>query len=289
MKSKILILTPVYKDWNNLYKLLIKINKIFSDILVQKFDLIVIDDFSNERINLKKLKFSNIKKIKIIKLAKNVGSQRAIAIGLKFIQKFYQKNYNVITIDSDGQDNPFGIERLIRKNEENNFSIVATRGQRKEPLWFKIFYEVYCLIIFLFSLKKIRYGNFSLLRSNDVNKVLKDNNLWNAFPPTLSVNLKNIIFLTIDRQKRFSGKSKMNFFGLLYHALRVFSVLRYSILLLSFLYLLVFYKIFFFLNTFIFFLLFSILLLFNFSNFTLGLSNNKKLLKNFKKIKILHY
>ena len=289
MKSRILILTPVYKDWNNLYKLLIKINKIFSDILVQKFDLIVIDDFSNERINLKKLKFSNIKKIKIIKLAKNVGSQRAIAIGLKFIQKFYQKNYNVITIDSDGQDNPFGIERLIRKNEENNFSIVATRGQRKEPLWFKIFYEVYCLIIFLFSLKKIRYGNFSLLRSNDVNKVLKDNNLWNAFPPTLSVNLKNISFLTIDRQKRFSGKSKMNFFGLLYHALRVFSVLRYRILLLSFLYLLIFYKIFFIAHTFIFFLLFSILLLFNFLNFILGISNNKKLLKNFKQIKILNY
>jgi polyisoprenyl-phosphate glycosyltransferase len=289
MKSKILILTPVYKDWNNLYKLLTKINKIFSDILVKKFDLIVIDDFSNERIDLKKLKFSNIKKIKIIKLSKNVGSQRAIAIGLKFIQNFYQKNYNVITIDSDGQDNPSGIKKLIKKGEKNNFSIVARRGQRKEPLWFKIFYEAYCLIIFLFSLKKIRYGNFSLLRFSDVNKVLKDNNLWNAFPPTLSVNLKNIIFLTIDRQKRFSGKSKMNFFGLLYHALRVFSVLRYRILLLSFLYLLVFYKIFFVVHTFIFFLLFSILLLFNFSNFTLGLSNNKKLLKNFKKIKILHY
>ena len=157
MKSRILILTPVYKDWNNLYKLLTKINKIFSDILVKKFDLIVIDDFSNERIDLKKLKFSNIKKIKIIKLSKNVGSQRAIAIGLKFIQNFYQKNYNVITIDSDGQDNPSGIKKLIKKGEKNNFSIVARRGQRKEPLWFKIFYEAYCLIIFLFSLKKIRY------------------------------------------------------------------------------------------------------------------------------------
>ena len=98
MKSKILILTPVYKDWNNLYKLLIKVNKIFKDILVQKFDLVVIDDFSNENIDLKKFKFSNIQKVKVIKLSKNVGSQRAIAIGLKFIQKFYQKNYNLITI-----------------------------------------------------------------------------------------------------------------------------------------------------------------------------------------------
>jgi len=70
MKSKILILTPVYKDWNNLYKLLIKVNKIFKDILVQKFDLVVIDDFSNENIDLKKFKFSNIQKVKVIKLSK---------------------------------------------------------------------------------------------------------------------------------------------------------------------------------------------------------------------------
>ena len=289
MKSKILILTPVYKDWNNLYKLLIKINKIFKDILVQKFDLVVIDDFSNENIDLKKFKFSNIKKVKIIKLSKNVGSQRAIAIGLKFIQKFYQKNYNLITIDSDGQDNPSDIEKLIKKNAQNNLSVVARRGQRKEPVWFKIFYEFYCLIIFLFSFKKIRYGNFSLLRFNDVNKILKDNNLWNAFPPTVSINLKKISFLTIDRQKRFSGKSKMNLFGLIYHALRVFSVLRYRILFLSFLYLLIFYKMLFADHTLIFFFLFIILFIFNFLNFILGFTNDKKLLENFKKIKIFNY
>ena len=258
-------------------------------ILVQKFDLVVIDDFSNENIDLKKFKFSNIKNMKIIKLSKNVGSQRAIAIGLKFIQRFYHKNYNLITIDSDGQDNPSGIEKLIEKNAKNNLSVVARRGQRKEPIWFKIFYEIYCLIIFLFSFKKIRYGNFSLLRFNDVNKILKDNNLWNAFPPTLSINLKNISSLTIDRQKRFSGKSKMNFFGLIYHALRVFSVLRYRILFLSFLYLLIFYKLFFVKHTLIFFLLFSILLIFNFSNFILGFTNSKKLLENFRKIKIFNY
>ena len=122
-----------------------------------------------------------------------------------------------------------------------------------------------------------------------MNKILKDNNLWNAFPPTLSINLKNISSLTIDRQKRFSGKSKMNFFGLIYHALRVFSVLRYRILFLSFLYLLIFYKLFFVKHTLIFFLLFSILLIFNFSNFILGFTNSKKLLENFRKIKIFNY
>ena len=31
MKAKILILTPVYNDWENLNKLLVKINKIFQN------------------------------------------------------------------------------------------------------------------------------------------------------------------------------------------------------------------------------------------------------------------
>ena len=40
MKSKILILTPVYNDWENLNKLLLKINKIFQNEVKTKFELI---------------------------------------------------------------------------------------------------------------------------------------------------------------------------------------------------------------------------------------------------------
>ena len=37
MKSKIIILTPVYNDWKNLEKLLKKINKIFEKNLKKSF------------------------------------------------------------------------------------------------------------------------------------------------------------------------------------------------------------------------------------------------------------
>ena len=45
MKPKFIILTPVYNDWVNLNKLLLKINNIFLTKIKQKIDLIVIDDF----------------------------------------------------------------------------------------------------------------------------------------------------------------------------------------------------------------------------------------------------
>jgi len=286
MKPKILILTPVFKDWQNLKMLLIKINMIFTKKIKQRFDLLVVDDNSRQKINYKKLKFSKINKLKIIKLSNNLGSQRAIAVGLKFIQKMYIKNYNVIIIDSDGQDNPSGILKLLKKNNITKSPLAVRRGQRKEPWWFKIFYELYCLTVFIFSLKKIRHGNYSLLSFSCVNKILKDDGIWNAFPPTLSNNFKNLSFITIDREKRYSGNSKMNFFGLFYHALRVFSVLKFRILIFSIIYLIGLYIFLIEKYILVFFFLSFFLFLFNLINFILSLNSKRNYLTNYKKIKV---
>ena len=228
MKAKFIILTPVYNDWKNLNNLLSKINKLFINKVKQKFDLIIVDDSSEEKIIFRKQSFQSIKNLRILKNYDNLGSQRSIAIGLRYIKKIYRNNYQLIVIDSDGQDNPDGILKLIKKFNKTNSCVVAKRGQRRESLWFKTCYEIYCLLIFILSFKKIRFGNFSILRFEDVNNILRNNNLWGAFPPTLSLNLKKISFITIDREKRYSGNSKMNFFGLFYHAMRVFSVLRFN-------------------------------------------------------------
>ena len=287
MKAKLIILTPVFNDWKNLDKLLTKINKLFHYKIKQKFDLVIVDDNSTEKINFSKSKFRKLNKLKILKNRSNLGSQRSIAIGLKYIKKIYKKNYNLIVIDSDGQDNPLGITKLIEKFNQTNCCVVARRGQRKESKWFKFFYEVYCFLILLLSLKKIRFGNFSLLSFKDVSKILKDNNLWNAFPPTLSLNLDKMSFITIDRDKRYSGISKMNFLGLFNHALRVFSVLRIRMFCFSTMYLILFFLI---LqnNFFIFFYIFLIIfILMNILNFSIFILSKNKFEKNFKKIKVI--
>ena len=286
MKAKLIILTPVYNDWKNLDKLFSKINKLFLNKIKQKFDLIIVDDASSEKKNFSKSKFNKIKNIIILENKTNLGSQRSIAIGMRYIKNKYKKNYNLIVIDSDGQDNPLGIIELIEKFNKTNYCVVARRGQRKESIWFKFFYEIYCFLIFLLSFKKIRFGNFSLLSFKDINKILKDKNLWNAFPPTLSLNLDKISFITIDRDKRYSGISKMNFFGLANHALRVFSVLRTRIFYSS-----IFYSIFVFLilkNNFLIiyaFFLFSLIFL-NISNFSLYVLNKNNFEQRYEEITI---
>ena len=291
MKKKIIILTPVYNDWKSLMKLLAKINNIFKYQVKKKFDLVVVNDFSNENFNFKRLKVKSINKLTLISLSKNLGSQRALAIGIRYINKFYKKNYQTILIDSDGQDNPKAIKNMLKKIEKDpKSSIAIKRGQRKESLWFVILYEAYCLFINFFAAKKIRFGNYSLLSSNHIKQVYNNSDLWSAYPPTISNSIKKINFLTIDREKRYAGKTKMSFFKLINHALRVFSVLRYRILSVSFFYVLIAFVLTKYNNYDFLFLCFSILIiLLNISNFIISSSNKKSFDKAFENIKITHH
>ena len=288
MKTKIVILTPVYNDWNNLGKLLKKINKVFEVSINNTFDLVIVNDCSKENYNHKKYKLKMINKIILINLEKNVGSQRAIAIGLKYLKKNYKKNFKTIIIDSDGQDNPKIISKILSLNEKNpKCSIAINRGQRREPIWFKLFYEAYCILVKLFCFKKIRFGNYSLVDISDLKKITEKKELWSAFPPTLSKNSNRLLHLSADREKRYGGDSKMNFYGLVYHALRVFSALKLNVLFSSFFYiflsLIIFYE-----NNKIFLIIISlVLIVFNLSIFLVSLNNKKDFQKNFRKIKVL--
>lgn len=287
MKEKIILLTPVYNDWKSLFKLLIEINNIFDKKLNTKFELVIVNDCSKDNYNFKKYKLKMIERITIISLHANVGSQRAIAIGIKYLSNFYKKKFKTIIMDSDGQDNPKAIVRILSLSRSYpKFSIVIDRGQRKEPLWFKFFYMTYYYLIKIFCAKKIRFGNFSLLNMNDLKKISLKSDLWGAFPPTVSNNLSKLKHLTVNREKRYGGKSKMNFFGLFFHALKVFSVLRKRIFLISIIYSVFFFLIFFNDGQVYFYFLIICLMLFNISNFIISLNNKQKFLENFKRIKI---
>lgn len=289
MKEKIVLLTPVYNDWQSLDKLLVKINNIFYKKLNLKFELVIINDYSKEKYNFKKYKLKMIKRITVLSLYKNVGSQRAIAIGIKYLSNFHKKNFKTIIMDSDGQDNPNVIDKILKLSRSNpKFSIVINRGQRKEPFWFKFFYEMYYYLIKIFCAKKIRFGNFSLINSKHLKELSLDSDLWGAFPPTVSKNIKDLIFLTVNREKRYGGKSKMNFFGLILHAFRVFSVLKKRIFIFTILYsvILFFFFYYFVTETFYFYILTSALIFFNLINFFISLNYKKDFLKNFEKIKV---
>ena len=73
--KKIIILIPVYNDWQSLNKLLVEINHEISEIENVEFHCIVINDASTSKIsNIQKP--NNLKVLKIINLKKKPGSRK---------------------------------------------------------------------------------------------------------------------------------------------------------------------------------------------------------------------
>ena len=82
--KKIIILIPVFNDWESLKKLLDEINNTIQDIKDYEFKCIVVNDSSTIK-QPQISKPSNIKSLKIINMKENRGHARCNAFGLKYI------------------------------------------------------------------------------------------------------------------------------------------------------------------------------------------------------------
>ena len=129
--KNIIILIPLFNDWKSLNILLQKIEKKFKDKYI--IEVLIVNDCSTEKCVLSK--FTKIKKINVLNLKKNVGSQKAIYLGLNHILK--KKNKRIIVVmDADGEDDHSKIDTLIDKVEKNFEKIVfAKRTKRLEPFF----------------------------------------------------------------------------------------------------------------------------------------------------------
>ena len=136
MKKNYVIL-PVYNDWESLKKVLAILNRSLKNLKSNNF-IIIVNDFSSKKLNFNK-KYSNFKKIRVLNLSRNVGSQKAIFFGLKYLQKIIKNKNNDSTIsilDSDGEDNPNMIKNLIKLvNLKKDYFIFASRKKEQKIIF----------------------------------------------------------------------------------------------------------------------------------------------------------
>ena len=129
MKLKILI--AVYNDWSSLDILLSEINKKLLSTVWKNYEIYIVNDASTAEIP-EKIK----RKTKIINLFNNIGSQGAISIGVKYIQKNIEDMTHLLIMDSDGEDRPEDIIRLLNKCQTDENKIVFARRKKEK----KVFY-----------------------------------------------------------------------------------------------------------------------------------------------------
>ena len=230
--KKIIILIPIYNDWESLIKLLSEINKTIENKNDYEFRCIVINDSSS----IKQPQLSkplNIKSLKIINMKENRGHARCNAFGLKYIDKNEIYDY-LILMDGDGEDRPEEIKSLLNKiNENPSISVVAKRAKRSEGAVFKFLYQAHKIITYIFTGKKINFGYFSCLTKNDVNILVNQASLWNNYSGSVKKYLERYNEIESIRGFRYFGPSKMTLFNLVIHSLSIISIFKYSVFLRS--------------------------------------------------------
>lgn len=245
-KYVVLCLTPVYNDWESLNVLANEIRVVFSGSPDKKVKILAIDDGSTEQ---NKYHY-NESEVEIISLKKNVGHQRAIAIGVQYVYNKYLNNqlsekkltgHHLVVLDSDGEDKPSDILSMVDAADQQ--VVFAQRTKRSETLSFKLGYWFYKKIFKVLTGKSISFGNFSAIPFSLLKPIALNTDIWNHFSGSIIKSRIPYVTYPTVRGKRYEGKSKMNTTNLIVHGLSAVSIyfdvlcirlLRFSLIALTF-------------------------------------------------------
>ena len=214
-KIKIDIVIPFYNENQNLKVLIPSLYATLNSLKKYQFRLVFIDDGSNDLSSQAVLSFKKNKKIK-----KNfILLTNKKKMGQTYSYKKYFYNYKsdfFLRIDSDNQDNPKDIKKML-KNFNLDLDIILTfRKARKHNSLFIFQGKIYTLLCKLITKKKLKtftsslvlyksqYLNFDKLGYND-----------HRYLPLLAIlnGAKKIRVLNVKHNKRKYGISKYRIFN----------------------------------------------------------------------------
>ena len=224
MPENYVIIIPQFNDWEALNLLIEKINADLDTPILQNTTLLIVDDCSS-RLRTEAFAPFGGKELKVLRLYRNLGHQKAIAIGLSYAAEHMQTD-KVIVMDADGEDAPGDINKLAARSiEEPGKIIFAERNKRTEGILFRSFYVIYKYIFKLLTGKVITFGNFSLVPQSRLQNLVRVSEIWNNYLGGIIKSRIPYDSVLTNRAKRLAGESKMNFVSLVLHGLSAISVM----------------------------------------------------------------
>jgi polyisoprenyl-phosphate glycosyltransferase len=220
------ILIPIYNDWTAC-GLLLPLLDATLDRERRIARIILVDDGSRlpPDDHFPGGPFQALERVDILHLRRNLGHQRAIAIGLSYVWEHVPCGA-VVLMDCDGEDAPDDVPRLLAKFEAEGRSkiIFAERARRSESRTFVFFYELYKLLHVIFTGQRVRVGNFSVIPRQRLDSLIVVSELWNHYAAAVFKSQQPFDTVPTTRAKRLSGRSTMNFVRLVTHGLSAISV-----------------------------------------------------------------
>jgi len=222
----LVILIPAYNDWVAVSLLLEQLDRSLAGKELHARVLLV-DDGSTEPAGtaFDAVQLSSIDDTLILSLRRNFGHQRAIAIGLAFVESELPCDA-VVVMDGDGEDDPADVPRLIERCRAlgNTRVVFAERTRRVDSLTFRAFYACYRAAHWALTGVKVRVGNFSIIPRQVLRKLVTVSELWNHYAAAVFVAKLPRDTVETTRRPRLHGRSKMNFGSLVGHGLSAMSV-----------------------------------------------------------------
>lgn len=222
--SKCYVILPVFNDHRSCLMLLKQIDKL--EIKVN-FKVIVIDDASalldrgyNE---LKGFKPKNaIESVDILELDSNLGVNGAIYEGLTYAFMNAKSKDLFLVMDSDGEDSPNDIQKLIVKYKKGTVVVAKRRGFSRS-LRFNLWRTIFITVMKFTTSKMVNFGNFSLFDFEVSQKLFKSRDLRISYVGTVLAAGVQIIKVPIKRGERYIGKSVSGRFGQIQFGFRIMS------------------------------------------------------------------
>jgi dolichol-phosphate mannosyltransferase len=197
------VVIPVFNE-NTLINELIRRVKLNVEKITQDYEIILVDDGSNDSTWEKISDEARLeKRIKGIKFSRNFGHHYAITAGLHEADGQW-----VVVMDGDLQDRPEVIPDLYSKAQEGFEVVFVSRKNRPEKLYYRIAQRLFYLILRILSGIEFdsKQANFSI-----INKKVVD--AFKSFPESARFYGSTIKWLGFSRSQifadhgvRFSGR-----------------------------------------------------------------------------------
>jgi hypothetical protein len=216
---------PVFNDWTSALLLVQRL-----DAVAGRLDLpvsvLLIDDGSSERPpTCLTDPLKAIQAVEVLQLRRNLGHQRAIALGLAFIHARHACAY-VVVMDADGEDIPDDIPTLVDycRQDGSRKIVFAKRSKRAEGRLFRAAYLAYRIGHYVLTGRGVEVGNFSVIPVPMLEQLVAVSELWNHYAAAVVQSRLPMDMVPLARGRRLAGTSKMNLISLITHGMSAISV-----------------------------------------------------------------
>jgi glycosyltransferase involved in cell wall biosynthesis len=223
-RPSVAICIPVFNDAKSAAMLLDQLDAVAA-ALPYDFAVVFVDDGSrHEEYAALPGPTPHIPAVEVLRLRRNLGHQRAIAIGLSFIAAETDADYAVV-MDGDGEDCPSSIPELLAAADGSaHAAVFAERLRRHDGAGFMVGYRTFRLLHKMFVGRDVKVGNFSVLPRAVLERVVGVSEIWNHYAAGVFHARIPVVQVPIARGRRLAGESKMNLPSLVMHGICTLSV-----------------------------------------------------------------